>query len=169
MNDPKTYKNHLYVFDYIRLNKYTIPNDLPQLNFHELCSQNSRNAFMYAYNILKRSFPLGEPVISQNAQYACSYARYVLHRRFELGEPAIATSAVYSYDYAYAFDRFELGEPAIAKTPSYSYWYAEHVLYGPFPEGEHVIAKSSYSYLYTKSILKHDFYLDGKLICKHEE
>ena len=99
MNDPKTYKIHLYVFDYIRLNKYTIPNDLPQLDFHELCSQNSRNAFMYAYNILKRPFPLGEPAISQNAQYACSYARYVLHRRFELGEPAIYSKPYLATDY----------------------------------------------------------------------
>ena len=112
MNDPKTYKIHLYVFDYIRLNKYTIPNDLPQLNFHELCSQNSRNAFMYAYNILKRPFPLGEPVISQNAQYACSYARYVLHKRFELGEPTIANSAFESYRYAILVlkSKFYLGE-----------------------------------------------------------
>ena len=127
MNDPKTYKIHLYVFDYIRLNKYTIPNDLPQLNFHELCSQNSRNAFMYAYNILKRSFPLGEPVISQNAQYACSYARYVLHRRFELGEPVIATDARSSYDYArfVCNGRFELGEAIIRSNSSLAYEYDE--------------------------------------------
>ena len=48
--------------------------------------------------------------------------------------------------------------------------YASFVLKGkPFPLGELVISKDeTYSKKYTQDILKKDFYLDGKLICKYK-
>lgn len=42
-----------------------------------------------------------------------------------------------------------------------------NILKKPFPLGEPAIAKTpSYSYDYTNLILKRDFYLNDKLICK---
>ena len=47
--------------------------------------------------------------------------------------------------------------------------YAEDVLYDRFELGEPTIAKSTeYSNEYTQEVLKKDFYLDDKLICKYE-
>ena len=47
--------------------------------------------------------------------------------------------------------------------------YAKDVLEGPFKLGEPEIAKDDhYSKRYTQEVLKKDFYLDGKLICKYE-
>ena len=119
---------------------------------------------------IHESAKINSVLAASNAHYAYLYAINIIGGRFELGEKAIAEDGYCSFYYAYAFGRFELGEPAIAKTPSYSYWYAEHVLYGPFPEGEHVIAKYAFiSREYTQLVLKRDFYVDGKLICKYEE
>ena len=45
----------------------------------------------------------------------------------------------------------------------------QEIYQGPFPLGEPAIAKSTeYSKKYTQEVLKKDFYLDGKLICKYE-
>ncbi len=56
------------------------------------------------------------------------------------------------------------GASTKVKTPT-----AKHILKGEFPLGEPAIAKSTeYSKEYTKNVLKKDFYLDGKLICKYE-
>ena len=92
------------------------------------------------------------------------------HGRDKELEPTIAKDTYYSYYYAKEIlkGRFELGEPAIAKNSFYSYSYAG-ILNGPFPLGEPVISKNeTYSYYYANYVLKKDFYLDGKLICKYE-
>ena len=60
-------------------------------------------------------------------------------------------------------------ESIIAKDAKYSYWYAKFVLNGPFPLGEPTIAKDNhYAKKYTNNVLKKDFILNGKLICKYE-
>ena len=45
---------------------------------------------MYAADLIRNRFELGEPVIATNAHYSYRYACDVLKGRFELGEQAIA-------------------------------------------------------------------------------
>ena len=68
----------------------------------------------------------------------------------------------------YRDDKEELKkrEKFIAKSAIYANLYAKNILNGPFPAGEEAIAKD-YAYVYTKSVLKKDFYLNGKLIAKY--
>ena len=66
-------------------------------------------------------------------------------------------------------EEMEAKKETIAKDAYYSYYYALNVLNGPFPLGEPVIARmKQYTNVYTNEVLKKDFYLDGKLICKYE-
>ena len=113
-----------------------------------------------------------EPIIAKNAECSYWYAIEVLDDRFELGEKAIAKDYYFACRYAKQIlnGPFPLGEPAIAKSSYYSYMYARFALKEkPFPLGEPVISKDeTYSKKYTKEILKKDFILDGKLICKYE-
>ena len=61
-------------------------------------------------------------------------------------------------------------ECLICVNPKYSLYYAEIIKEKRFQIGEKAIAKNSlFSYEYTQRILKRDFYVDGKLICKYEE
>jgi preprotein translocase subunit SecA len=67
----------------------------------------------------------------------------------------------------YAFLGLSIGESAIATNSYQSYYYASNALKGEFPEGEPAIAEDKlYSRLYTRFVLKRDFYLDNKLICE---
>ena len=147
----------------------------PDLNNHshekEIAKTNSKWAFEYASKHGKDEDL--EPAIAKNAMYSFLYAKDILKNKpFKLGEPAIAKHDGYSYEYANQVLKgpFKLGEPTIAKHDGwYSYKYALYVLKGPFPLGEPTIAKNEfYSKTYTRDILKKDFYLDGKLICKYE-
>ena len=81
------------------------------------------------------------------------------------------TNSDWAYEYTSEHGKDEELEPIISTSSYHSYWYAKYILNAqPFPLGEKAIAKNAESsYSYTKSILKHDFYLDGKLICKYEE
>ena len=87
-----------------------------------------------------------EAVIATDAMWSFVYARNVLRGRFELGEPAIATSPEWAYCYAKNVlgESFELGEPAIATLPYTSYGYAERVIRDRFELGEGAIARHDY-------------------------
>ena len=82
------------------------------------------------------------------------------------------TNPKWAYEYLYtnANDKSEELELIIAKDAKYSYRYAVYNLnHKPFKLGEPAIAKDEfYANEYTQYILKKDFYLDGKLICKYE-
>ena len=74
----------------------------------------------------------------------------------------------WAFEYVSKHGKDEDLEPAIAKDSYYSFLYA-HLLKGRFELGEPAIAKDEfYTNEYTQYILKKDFYLDGKLICKYE-
>ena len=114
----------------------------------------------------------GKQLSIHNSKIAYEFAS--TNGKFIEGEPIIAKSPYYSYEYArniLKWKPFKLGEPAIAKDSYYSYMYARFALKEkPFPLGEPVISKDeTYSKKYTKEILKKDFILNGKLICKYEE
>ena len=156
--------NLKWAFDYV--SKHGKDKEL-----ESIIAKNPYYSYNYANHILKGEFPLGEPVIAKDMDFSYAYAM-LINRRFELGELQIAKNPYYSYRYAKIIlnGPFKLGEPAIAKDSYYSYDYAKEALDGkPFPLGEPAIAKDNeYSKRYTQEVLKKDFYLDGKLICKYE-
>jgi hypothetical protein len=135
-------------------------------------AKNSNYAFLYAKDILKGPFPLGEPIIAKDPVYAYYYASEALKGLFPLGEPAIATRAIYALWYAEDILKgpFKLGEPAIAKDPEYAYQYARYVLQGPFPMAEYTLAKNPYAaYLYARNVLKGPWPQGEPAIAKDEE
>jgi hypothetical protein len=91
-------------------------------------AKSTEYSYLYAMDVLKGRFPLGEPAIAKSAKYSYWYARDILKGKFPLGEPAIAKSAKYSYWYARDVLRgeFKLGEPAIEKDENYWKQYCEH-------------------------------------------
>jgi len=116
-------------------------------------SKNAEYSYLYAINVLKGRFEMGEKAISKDAEYSYCYARDVLEGRFEMGEKAISNSAEYSYYYARHVlkGRFEMGEEVIETNSWYYYLYAEDVLKGRFEMGEDAISKNAcYSYCYDK-------------------
>lgn len=88
---------------------------------------------------------------------------------FPEGEAMIAKNGKASFEYAQVTGkRFKLGEPAIAKDPYLAVSYAS-LINKRFPQGEKVIAEDEHiANEYTHIILKKDFILNGKLICKYE-
>ena len=79
------------------------------------------------------------------------------------------TNSKWAFEYVSKHGKDEDLEPAIAKSAYHSFWYAKLVLKGPFKLGEPIMANyEQYASSYTQYVLKKDFYLDGKLICKYE-
>ena len=90
-------------------------------------------AYYYARDVIKGSWPEGEPAIATSPKWAYNYARNILKRRWPEGEPAIATSPIDAYDYARLVikGRFPEGEAAIAKNP---YWANKYL--NAFPDAK---------------------------------
>ena len=57
-------------------------------------------SYLYALDVLKGRFRLGEKAISKDAEYSYIYALNILKGRFELGEKTISQDVEYSYLYA---------------------------------------------------------------------
>jgi hypothetical protein len=68
-------------------------------HLHIYSLKNLRFAYLYARNILKGRFELGEPTIATDANYSYLYAKNILKGRFELGEPIIRNNIVYKTAY----------------------------------------------------------------------
>ena len=70
-------------------------------------------------------------------------------------------------DFQSYYNRHNIHPLLIAINAEYSYIYAKFHLKNKFSEGEPAIVKDKfYSLLYTRFVLKRDFYLDNKLICE---
>lgn len=108
--------------------------------------QTAEDAFNYARDILKTTFPEGEALIATDVHYSYCYAAGILKAPFPLGEAVISTDAEYSYSYALNILKaaFPEGEAAISKSSYYSYIYARYVLKAPYLEGEAAIAKDAH-------------------------
>ena len=80
------------------------------------------------------------------------------------------TNSKWAFEYTLKHGEDAELESIIAKSAAYSFKYAHKILHNkPFPLGEPAIAKNeNYSKEYTHDVLKKDFILDGKLICKYE-
>ena len=118
------------------------PNITKQKHEKEIAMHSPRMAIEY---VRKNGlpFPEGEAMIAKNGEYSFDYAQ-ITGKRFKLGEPMIAKDSYFAASYAILMNkRFPLGEKAIA-------------------EDDHMAND------YTHTILKKDFILDGKLICKYE-
>ena len=93
----------------------------------ESISKDLGNSFMYATRVLKERFILGESVISTDIHYSLIYARDVLKGKFELGEKVLSEMGIYGFRYAVDVtqERFLLGEQAI-KNSGYCSEYEEY-------------------------------------------
>jgi hypothetical protein len=130
--------NPKWAFDYV--SKHGKDEELERI-----ISTSTYHSYWYARYVLnEQPFPLGEKAITKSSEYSYLYAAEVLKKSFKMGEPAIAKEASYSYFYAKNILKgsFALGEPAIAKDAEYSYMYARDILKGPFKLGEKAIAGS---------------------------
>lgn len=80
--------------------------------------QDPRYAYLYACDVLRSRWLLGEEVIAQDPKYAFLYAKYVIHGRFSEGEAAIATNAEWAYRYAVEIlsSRFHKAESIILRS-----------------------------------------------------
>lgn len=58
-----------------------------------------KESYLYARQVLRNRFELGEKAIATDAFYSYMYSCYVLRSRFKLGEPVINTDEEYSYKY----------------------------------------------------------------------
>jgi len=113
-------------------------------------------AYRKACNLGKRILKL-EPIIIKNVFYSYLYAKDVIKGKWELGEPTISKDARYSF--LYALDvikgRWEKGEPVISKDACYSYCYARDVIKGRLPDFMHnqmILENNRYTKDYVKII-----------------
>ena len=156
VDDPKKLKTHDTHISPKEAYERLLNGEKDEYLIH-VVAKDAKYSYLYAADILKKPFPLGEPAIAKNASYSVDYARDVLKGPFPLGEPAIAKSAADSFFYAQDVLRkpFLLGQPAIARSSYYAYHYARHVLKKPWPLGEPAIAKDeTCSFWYEDNVLK---------------
>lgn len=66
--------------------------DEPIKNVEAYIANDCEYSYWYAASILKKPFPLGEPLISKSAYWSYWYAVNVIRNRFYLGEQAIYDS-----------------------------------------------------------------------------
>jgi hypothetical protein len=119
-----------------------------------------RVAVNYAKYVIRGPWPEAEPVIATNAAESLLYAKHIVKGPWPLGEPTIAEEGHTAYQYAHEIlqDRFPLGEPAIARLPGYATLYAQNVLYSRFFEAEPFIAQDpEWAANYAKNILHRRF------------
>jgi len=122
-------------------------------------SQDAYCSYLYATELIKGKFILGELTISKNAYYSYGYARDVIKDRWEIAEPTISKNAYSSYYYAKNVikGRFILAEPAISQDSYWSYYYALHVIKGKLPDFMHnqmILSNDEYAKKYIKFISK---------------
>lgn len=105
------------------------------------------SVYKYVYDGNTELKSICETAISSSSYHSYIYAANVLKARFELGEDVIATNA--SYSYLYARDviktRFIAGESSILKIPSIISKYARDVIKGPWPEAEEYLIGDQFS------------------------
>ena len=63
-------------------------------------SRSPRLSYLYAMNVMKGPFPLGELSLGEDANYSYLYARDVIGGAFPMGELAIARNKEFAYMYA---------------------------------------------------------------------
>ena len=133
-----------------------IPNLVELKKREASIAKDSKLAYEYAHDIIRKPFPAGEDAIAKDGYQSFKYANDILHKRFPKGEPAIAKDPWNSLFYAVhvLHGRFKAGEHAIAtKNIHTPFRYAKEVIKGRFPEGEAQInASPEYKNKYEKFI-----------------
>jgi hypothetical protein len=127
------------------MNLYNYHKNPEDLHRHDSKEDHVIELFWGKYFGNSKELKKREKTIARDSHYSLIYAKDILKGRFPLGEPAIAKSSHYSYLYAkdVLHGKFPLGEPTIAKSSYYSYLYARDVLHGKFPLGEPEIVKKA--------------------------
>jgi hypothetical protein len=144
-------------YEYARDKNITFGEDSLEAN---IIAEDAEASYLYAKDVLKGEFKLGEKAIAKDSYLSWAYA-YLINSRFQLGEQAISQNAEYSYRYAADVleDRFELGEHAISKSSKYSCLYAKDVLRDKFELGEEIIKSDrKYKKIYNEFVKSLDFH-----------
>lgn len=90
---------------------------------------NSREAYDLMYKIGVSNLEL-EAIISEDGYYSVMYAKEIIKGKFKLGEEIISKDWFYSWFYSWCYaknvlkSRFRLGEKVITKTGNFNYDYA---------------------------------------------
>lgn len=131
---------------------------------------NPETAYAFAKDIVNGPIPELEELISECSMSSYLYAKNVIKGRWEKGEESIIRSdcgILRKYVEHVIKGPFPEGEHALAQDESDAYWYAGSVLKGSFPEGEETIATSStHSLLYACYVIQDRFPLGEKFLCR---
>ena len=127
-NQPESLHKHAIAQETVpKLIWHKYQNNLTKLkDYEDILAKSPEFAFHYAWQVLKKPFPKGEPAIAKDPKYTVKYAEYVLDGPFKLGEPNIAKDVRLSFFYARDVlkgHRFPLAEPLIAKDAHFSVAY----------------------------------------------
>lgn len=128
------------------------------IDLEKIISESSAFSYLYAKQILKGRFELGEEAISKNIYYSFYYSVRVLANRFKLGEAVISQNPYYSHNYVFYVlkCKFELGETAISQDSNYSYEYSK-IIQKRFKLGEKVMFTCrDYSHITYCNIMGYD-------------
>lgn len=113
--------------------------------------------FKAYYHALYNNYPKEdlEPVIKTHSYFSYLYAKNILKQRFYLGEESIAFDSEYAYLYAKNIIKgpWEEGELSIAKSKKYAYNYAKNILKGRFTPGEREMRKDPVIWGYYKKLI----------------
>lgn len=120
------------------------------LELEEMISTNMDCSYLYARDVIRGPFQLGEDVISTDSYYSYFYVLHVIKKPWKKGEEIISKDSEFSYEYARNIIKglFKKGEDAIIRKPSLSYKYAINIIQGPFEKCHPVILNSSFKYNY---------------------
>ena len=101
-------------------------------------------SYLYAKNVCKGAFPLGERAIKENPLFAWLYCRDVIKCRWYDAEEWIKKDPCCAYSYCLAVmggERWIEAEEFIQKSPVWAGAYAEKIIKGRWEEAEDRIAK----------------------------
>ena len=137
--EPAIAKNGHAAADYV---ESVLKRDFPEAEAE--ISKYGSASFQYA-EALGKAFPAGEAEIAKDTYHSIIYAINILKGRFELGEPEIFKSADAALLYALAFGIKDLPPKVVAKIASQSqtaYLYATFMIKGRFKAGENTMYKA---------------------------
>jgi hypothetical protein len=128
------------------MNLYKLHSNPESLDHHDAAHEQLLHLFWEKYVDTPIELKKREQYIAESAEHSYMYAKDILKGPFEVGEEAISKSALYSYCYSSIVLKgpFKAGEAAIATSTMFSYLYAVNVLKGQFKAGEAAIATSPY-------------------------
>ena len=115
-------------------------------SYEKVILNDANCSYLYAKNVCKGAFPLGEKAIKENPLCAWLYCRDVIKCRWHDAKERIKKDPSCAYSYCLAMmegERWLEAEEFIQKSPVWAGAYAEKILKGRWEEAEDRIAKDN--------------------------